>query len=235
MGTFGWQWPSPQYLRVAYFLPLLYAAPVYLSVWLVIPGAFAMRSYEVAMAGAYGLDRWPGLGTFGVAMPLLFTITVISTCTWALGEELGWRGFLLPRLYDRFGFHGACLITGLLHAVWHFPILLWSDYNVGTNPVYAIVCFTVGVTAFGYIMGFLRLRSASIWPCVLLHATHNSFVEGIFDPLTAPVGHAKYITSEFGAGLAIAIVIAAMLVVRPSKLIKANVLARRESFEEREK
>ena len=62
-------------------------------------------------------------------------------------------------------------------------------------------------------MGYLRLRSGSIWPCVLLHASHNTFVQGIYDPLTSPVGAAKYITSEFGAGLALSIVIAAALVL----------------------
>ena len=181
--------------------PLIYAIPVCLAVWLAIHGVVALKSHEVAMAGAYGLQRLPACRTVGVALPLLFTITVISTCTWALGEEIGWRGFLFPRLYNRFGFHGACLISGLIHAAWHYPVLCASDYNVGTNAIYAFVCFTVGVTAFGYIMGYLRMCTASLWPCVLFHGAHNSFVEGIFDPLTASVGYAKFITSEFGAGL----------------------------------
>jgi membrane protease YdiL (CAAX protease family) len=42
-----------------------------------------------------------------VALPLLFTITVIGEAVWALGEELGWRGFLFSKLPQRFGFHGA--------------------------------------------------------------------------------------------------------------------------------
>ncbi|MBW4039705.1 MAG: CPBP family intramembrane metalloprotease [Acidobacteria bacterium] len=165
------------------------------------------------MAATYGLGHWPALGTFGVALPLLFTIGVIATSVWALGEELGWRGFLFPRLQERFGFHGACLISGLIWAVWHFPGLLWADYNAGTNPIFAMSCFTVAVVAMSYIMGYLRMSSGSIWPCVLLHATHNTFVEGIFDPLTASVGCAKYITSEFGIGLALSIVAAAAILI----------------------
>lgn len=218
IGTLGWRWPSRHSLRLAYFLPLIYAAPVYLPVWLAIRRAFALKGYEAAMAGAYGLERWPAFGTFGVALPLLFTITVIGTAVWTLGEELGWRGFLFPRLQERFGFHGACLISGVIWAVWHYPGLLWADYNAGTNEVFAIGCFTVMVTAMAYIMGYLRVRSGSIWPCVLLHSAHNSFVQGIFDPLTAPVGWAKYITTEFGAGLAVAMLVASVLVVRPAAL-----------------
>ena len=75
-----------------------------------------------------------------------------------------------------------------------------------------LACFTVMVTALAYIMGHLRMRSGSLWPCVLLHATHNTFIQGIFDPLTAGVGWAKYISTEFGIGLAIALVVAATVI-----------------------
>ena len=228
IGTLGWGWPARRFLRLAYFLPLIYAAPVYLLTWLTIRGAFSLGSFEATMSGTYGLGRWPALGTFGVALPLLFTIAVIGTATWARGEELGWRGFLFPRLQQRFGFHGACLISGTIWAVWHYPGLLGADYNAGTNPVFAIACFTVGVVAMGYIMGYLRVRSGSIWPCVLIHATHNTFVQGIYDPLTAPAGWAKYITTEFGAGLALSIVAAATIIVWTGHPGKGSSLAWRD-------
>ena len=214
--TLGWRWPSAHTLRLAYFLPFVYATPVYVLVWLAVPGAFVLRDYEAVMARGYGLERWPVLGTFGVALPLLFTVTVLGTAIWTLGEELGWRGFLFPRLQEQFGFHGACVITGVIWAVWHYPGLLWADYNAGTNQLFAVACFTVMVIAMSYVMGYLRVRSDSIWPCVLLHATHNSFVQGIFDPLTAAVGWAKYATTEFGLGLAITMILAAILVARAS-------------------
>jgi uncharacterized protein len=213
LGTLGWGWPARRFLRLAYFLPLIYATPVYLLTWLVIRGAFSLNSFEAAMADTYGLGGWAALGTFGVGLPLLFTVSVIGEAVWALGEELGWRGFLFPRLQRRFGFHGACLISGSIWAVWHYPEILWTDFNAGTNAVFALACFTVMVVALAYIMGYLRVRSGSIWPCVLLHATHNTFVQGVFDPLTAPVGWAKYITTEFGAGLAVAIFLAGTVIV----------------------
>lgn len=215
----GWQWPASRILKLAYFLPLLYAPPVYLLTWLTIPGSFSLHSFESMMASSYGLGQWPILGTLGVALPLLFTVSVIATSTWALGEELGWRGFLFPRLEKKFGFHGACLISGVLWAVWHFPGLLWADYNAGTNPVYAMTCFTVTVVAMAYVMGYLRMRSGSLWPCVLLHATHNSFVQGIFDPLTSPVGWAKYITTEFGVGLVATLIAASIMLIRGTSLV----------------
>lgn len=220
LGTLGWSWPAPRFLKLAYVLPLLYATPVYLLTWLVIRGSFSLKSFESGMIAPYGVGRWPALETLVVGLPLLFTVSVLFEAGWALAEELGWRGFLFPRLHQRFGFHGACLISGLLWAVWHFPEIVWTDFNPGTNTIFALCCFTIMVVALSYIMGYLRLRSASLWPCVLLHATHNNFIQGLFDPLTASVGRSKYITTEFGAGLAIAMVIAATLIISTSRLHK---------------
>jgi uncharacterized protein len=216
LGTLGWSWPARRFLKLAYVLPLLYATPVYLLTWLFIRGTFSPKSFEAGMIAPYGLGRWPALETLGVALPLLFTISVIFEAGWALGEELGWRGFLFPRLQQRFGFHGACLISGSIWAVWHIPEIVWTDFNPGTNTVFALFWFTVMVVALGYIMGYIRVRSGSLWPCVLLHAAHNNFIQGLFDPLTAPVGWAKYITTEFGAGLAVAMVVAATIIVSTS-------------------
>ena len=153
-------------LSLAYFLPLLYATPVYLLTWLFVRGSFTLKSFEVSIVEPYGLTRWATFGTFGVALPLLFTIGVVFEAVWSLGEELGWRGFLFPQLQQRFGFHGACLISGLIWAVWHFPELLWTDFRPDTKPVFFLACFTVMVTALAYIMGYLRMRSGSLWPCV---------------------------------------------------------------------
>ena len=209
--------PIRRFLWISYCLPLLYATPVYVLTWIVIRGSFAPKPYDTIMARQYGLASWPVLGTLSVALPLLFTINVVSTITWALGEELGWRGLMFPALLERVGFHGACLMTGVVWAAWHYPVLIWADYNAGTNARFAITCFTVMVIAMSYVSGYLRLRSGSVWPSVLLHATHNTFVQGIFDPLTGGTGGAKYMTSEFGLGLAIAMVITACVTVTTNR------------------
>jgi membrane protease YdiL (CAAX protease family) len=211
--TLGWQWPSARWLKFGYILPLLYAAPVYLAAWICIPHAFALEAFMANTAGAYGLADWPAFGSFAVGIPLLLSVGLISGLTWALGEEIGWRGFLFPRLMARFGFHGAGLITGLVWAVWHYPGLIWGHYNAGTDPVFATACFTLSVTAMAFILGWLRLRSGSVWPCALLHASHNLFIQAIFDPLTADTGAAHYLTTEFGLGLAVLISLAAVAII----------------------
>lgn len=213
-GMLGWKWPASRWLIVAYALPLLYALPVYGAAWLMIPGSLDIAGFAVTTAGAYGLASHPVLATSLIGVPLIATLVVLSTVTWALGEELGWRGFLLPRLVERTGFAGACLVSGLIWAVWHYPGLLWADYNAGTDPAYAVACFTVMVVAMGFMLGWLRLRSGSVWPCALLHASHNAFVQGFFDPLTANIGLSRLVTTEFGCGMALTITVSALILVR---------------------
>lgn len=209
--TLGWRWPGRRWLTLAYLVPLLYALPVYVATWLIVRGSFDPRTFMHRVAESYNLDKVPLFGTVAVGMPLLLTVGMIGSIAWALGEEIGWRGFLLPRLASRLGYTGASLVVGVVWAVWHYPGLLFGTYNAGTNPVYAVACFTLMVVAMSFVCAWLRLRTGSVWPCAMIHASHNTFVQGIFDPLTADAGVSRYVTTEFGAGLAIVIVVTGYL------------------------
>lgn len=212
--TLGWRWPKARWLGLSYVMPVLYALPVYVLTWFVLKGSLALKEFETSVAAQYGFGGHPALATGLVGVPLLVTFGVLSTCTWALGEELGWRGFLFPRLRVRMGFAAASLVSGVIWAAWHYPGLLWADYNAGTNPIFAMTCFTVSVVGLAFISGWLRVRTDSLWPCVVLHASHNLFVEGVFDPLTVKVGLSRFVTSEFGLGLSLTICVAAAVLLR---------------------
>lgn len=212
LATLGWNWRPTRYEVLAYVLPLLYATPVYLACWVFIPGSLNWSAFARAGAASYGI---PGSAVGGgcVAIAVFATFGVVRSLSSALGEEIGWRGFLLPRLTGRFGFNIGCLISGCIWAVWHYPALLLADYNSGTPKPYALTCFTLMVIAMAFVMGWLRLKSKSLWPCALLHASHNLFVQAIFDQLTKPAGKALYVTTEFGFGLVLTIAVAAIVLV----------------------
>lgn len=217
--TLGWSWRPLRYEALAYVLPLAYAIPVYIATWLSIRGSFALSAFESEAAKSLSMPASPHLATFGLMIPMLATLGVIGSLANGLGEEIGWRGFLLPRLTGQFGFTFGCLISGLIWAVWHYPGLLWADYNAGTNPRYALACFTSMVVAMAFVMGWLRLKSGSLWPCAMLHASHNLFIQAIFDEMTAPAGRALYYTTEFGCGLVLTIgAVAAYLWTRRREL-----------------
>jgi uncharacterized protein len=201
LATLGWNWRPAKYEGLAYVLPWIYALPVYIVCWLTVKGSFVFDAYAARVSASYGLAQWPRLAALGLAIPLTATLGMAGSLSTAIGEEIGWRGFLLPRLTRQFGFTIGCLFSGLIWAVWHYPGLLWADYNSGTDKRYALACFTLMVTGDAFLMGWLRLKSGSLWPCAVLHASHNLIIQAILDQLTAPSGLAPYITTEFGAGL----------------------------------
>ena len=197
LSNLGWRIGSVKSLAYGYFLPILYAAPVYLVCWIAIQGSYVPAGAQI--------HKGPFAGSFAWSVVVLSTVGVLLSLISALGDEIGWRGFLLPRLTQRFGFTVGCLVSGSIWAVWHYPALLFADYNAGTNPFYALACFTLMVIAIAFVLGWLRLRSSSLWPCALLHASHNLFVQEIFDRLTVSAGRARYITTEFGCGMVLTI------------------------------
>ena len=105
----------------------------------------------------------------------------------ALGEEWGWRGWLLPRLLGDPGpgegagpgriavgrVWGALLLSGVIWGAWHAPLTL-KGYNYPSLGPWAAVVFTGFCVLFGALLGWLRLRSASVWPAVFGHASLNA-------------------------------------------------------------
>ena len=135
---------------------------------------------------------------------------MIRSCSSALGEEIGWRGFLVPQLAQRYSFTVTALISGAVWSLWHYPVLIFADYNAGTPTWYGLTCFTVMVVSISFVFAWLRLKSGSLWTGVLLHASHNLFIQGFFDPLTTNAGRTRYIIGEFGAGLALVSIVFAI-------------------------
>jgi membrane protease YdiL (CAAX protease family) len=159
------------------------------------------------MLGLGGVD----LSRFTTGTVTFLVLGTIQSLVSATGEELGWRGFLVPKLAKTMSFGRLAVLSGAIWAVWHFPLIIFADYNSGTATWYSLLCFAVMVVALAVILAWLRLRSGSVWPAAILHASHNLFVQGFFDRVTVDTGPTPWLTSEFGAGLAIAIGITAWL------------------------
>ena len=89
------------------------------------------------------------------------------------GEELGWRGYLLPKVGEKLTPLYGSVVTGVIWGLWHAPIIAMG-YNYGTeHPIGGIFAMTVFCTVLGIISGFLTYKAHSIWPAVLLHASIN--------------------------------------------------------------
>jgi len=183
----GWGLGQPRWLLLAYVLPIIYATVVYGLIWL---------------SGLGGVD----LTRFKTPVVTFLVLGTLQSVLSATGEELGWRGFLVPTLARTRSFKTVALISGATWAGWHFPLIIGADYNGGNAPWYSVLCFAVMVIAMGFPFAWLRLRSGSVWPAAILHASHNLFVQGFFDQVTVDTGPTKWLTGEFGAGLALAFI-----------------------------
>ena len=198
----GWSWGGLRYYVIAYALPLAFCLPVYLLVWWLGLGAFDSHAFE-AYRSRTGLP--PGLaGSLGVIAAVLLAAPLGMVAT--LGEELGWRGLLVPRLFASMSFTRTSLVTGLIWAAWHYPVVVAVlPVFIPKLPIaYAIACFSVSVVAISFVHAWLRLRSGSVFPAALLHATSNAFM-GAFEALTKHTDVTSYFTYEYGLGFALVV------------------------------
>ncbi len=198
----GWGWGSTRpYLALSYALPLAYCAVAYGPVW-----ASGLAGFDPGrLAAGLPLAGVPeGVAALGAAL-LALTVGVVPFLVLSLGEEIGWRGLMVPRLAEVMPLPRVALWSGLAWASFHAPLMLFIPGAVHGVPVpYAVACFAVTGVALSYPLAWLRLKSRSVWPAVVLHASHNAAVYLVCDPLTADSGSTAFFAGETGAGLALA-------------------------------
>jgi membrane protease YdiL (CAAX protease family) len=121
---------------------------------------------------------------------------VYASLTVSLTEEIGWRGYLLPRL-GQLGTRKTLLLSGLLHGLWHLPVILLTTlYHPAGNRLIVLTMFSVTVTAVGVFLGWLRLRSGSVWPPVLAHSANNVGIMWLGDLVMGDAVTIQYIADE---------------------------------------
>lgn len=164
----------------------------FLALGLVVPIALIALALPIgALLGVYHPDlvHFSGfraqLEALGAAMPPIpIAVLVAIQCVAigfgafintipALGEEIGWRGWLLPRLLP-LGPVPAILISGVIWGLWHAPVVLLG-YNYPGVPGWLGLLAMIGMcTVVGGVFGWLRLRSGTVWPAALAHGSFNA-------------------------------------------------------------
>jgi len=114
-----------------------------------------------------------------IAVNAIAGLIVVSTL--ALFEEVGWRAWLLPRLMGRMKVRSAIVITALLWALWHVPYALSEiQYIEGIAPRTTALVVPLGIVGSGLILGWLWVRTQSIWIVALAHGAHNNWGQYAF-------------------------------------------------------
>jgi membrane protease YdiL (CAAX protease family) len=110
-----------------------------------------------------------------VTWPTLWIVFIF-----AAAEELGWRGFVLPRLLDRYPAITASLILGTIHTIWHWPLILLPHQYMSDIPV---VPWTIAIVAEAVVLTWIfRNTGYSVLMVALEHGMNNIisiFYDGI--------------------------------------------------------
>ena len=158
LAELGWKWPTLSNAAMSWYVPLLYAAIAYAIVWGFRLGGFPNHDFMRDLGERMGLRLSPARSTVVYAL-LMGTFGLVGSLAHTLGEEIGWRGFLVPELSKTMSFTGTALISAIVWACWHYPVLIWGDYNAGTPSWYGLTCLS-------YLRGCGSNRAAfGLGPC----------------------------------------------------------------------
>src|SRR3954470_6697285 len=143
-----------------------------------------------------------------VNLAILFPLGTLT----ALGEELGWRGYLQPRL-DAAGVRFSVVVVWLVQLAYHLPLMMGAGYLGGGNVLATAVLFGAGDLAATFLSACLAYRARSLWPAVFFHSFHNTISQWLF-PKFFVGGDASLLLGETGLLPAIGYVVLGVAVLR---------------------
>lgn len=138
-----------------------------------------LKSLVLSNPGGDRLLQQVSLQTLAILTLVTLPLQALLIAPYSLGEEVGWRGYLLPRLLP-LGQWRALLLSGVIWGPWHLPLIL-SGVEYPQHRVLGVVLFIVTCTILGTLLGWMRLATGSVWPAVLGHAAidENQVLKGI--------------------------------------------------------
>jgi uncharacterized protein len=204
LASLGWGWGAWKYQWLSYALPLGMIATAYLLIWGGGLGHWYDASFVLEKKQDYHLDSWSDGAVIVFHFVVTATLSFLLLLPSVLGEELGWRGFLVPELCKLMRFTGVALVSGLLWAVWHWPMIFMGIYGNKVAPLsFQLLTFTLFIVANGFILAYLRLKSNSVWTAVIFHMSSNVFMQKFFTPVTEGTAQSAWFVDEFGAAPAL--------------------------------
>jgi membrane protease YdiL (CAAX protease family) len=163
---------------VAVVFPVVVGAIAYGIAWttglaeFVPPGGAAGRPGALSVPGA--------VAGLAVSVARAATLGSILGVIMVAGEEIGWRGFLAPRLAAT-GVPRPLLLGGVIWAAWHTPLILTGQYATGPIPLVSVLGFGMLAVSLHSLWTHWTERTGSLWPAILGHSAWNTVIQFPFD------------------------------------------------------
>lgn len=161
----------------------------YVLLGLLLPFSVMIGYYVASVFGV--LQR-----ASGIAIPSM-VLGILSACLLAIGEEIGWRGYLLPNLRKNHGFFKANLILAVVWLIFHIPVILIGTYGESQEPLaLQLLFFSLNIFAFSFIVGVIWEYSRDVWMSTAAHGSWNAVVQTTL--AAAFLAPSAWLVGEFG-------------------------------------
>ena len=177
-------------ILIAWFSPVILTVVGAVLYFLIFPGHFDLSGEFLTVSA--GPEVLKQMEEQGVTYPMYIAINAVAATTYAplinmipaLGEEIGWRGFLYPQLKTRFGRKKGYILGGVIWGAWHWPLIWLIGYEYGASaanpsgyvgfPVSGMLVFSIVTIGLGIMHAWLYEKSESIWLPALFHGAFNA-------------------------------------------------------------
>ena len=184
--------------------------------WRARPFWYLLVLVVIPLGAGLGYLLLPGVTLDGRALTSLGPL-VTTYLTYLLGgpvqEEIGWRGFALPRLQERLAPVWAALVLGVLHCLWHAPLFLTAEWDTARHEPGQFVAYLVLVLSLSVLLSWVYNGSHG---SVLLAILGHNGLNWALVAAGAVTGGA--VASNWPAALGLALLAAAAIIVTRGRL-----------------
>ena len=198
------------FFLLAVILPVVYATLGDGVIWLMCPEEFGEAE----------------VSSFAVIIyPLLAIVQGVVLSFAAFGEELGWRGYMMPKLVELMGMPKAIIFGGIIWGLWHAP-LTCVGHNFGMDypgfPYVGIFLMCLFCIALGTVLMYVTIKTNSIWPAAFMHAVNNSMPSVLLLFMKQDVEIPLWIHSFSNIPLIIIAILCFWLMIKGKSITKDN-------------
>ena len=209
--TLGWGWGNWKYAWLSYLIPFALVSIAYFIIWIFGFGDWYDTAFITEQKNNYNLNQWSDFSIIICHLILTASISFLMLLPSVLGEEIAWRGLLVPELSKFMNFTNVALVSGFIWSFWHWPLIIKGLYGNGDTPlVYQLVIFSVYIMANAMIITYLRYKTNSVWTAVIYHMSGNVFLQKFFTPITIENPQSHWYMDEFGLVLPLVALVVAI-------------------------